>query len=88
MIIAKIFLTFPGIWANNQAKMNDNIYPTGPTIKEYFNVDKVKDVKIFGNGLNYIDGLETSKVNESIELEDIKYEFYNDNILVNGKIKK
>ena len=44
--------------------------------------------KIFGGGLNFIDGLNFSKINDTIELKDIKIKQIENNLLINGKIKK
>lgn len=43
--------------------------------------------KIFGNGLNFVDNLETDEIPEAIELEDINIKQLNNNFLINGKIK-
>ena len=44
--------------------------------------------KIFGNGLNFVDNIKIDKIGDSIELEDIKIKQLENNILINGKIKK
>lgn len=44
--------------------------------------------KIFGNGLNFVDNLIFDKINETIQLNDIKIKQIKDNFLINGKIKK
>ncbi|MBQ9149754.1 bifunctional diaminohydroxyphosphoribosylaminopyrimidine deaminase/5-amino-6-(5-phosphoribosylamino)uracil reductase RibD [bacterium] len=44
--------------------------------------------KIFGSGLSYVDGIKLDNIEESIELSDIKIKILDDNILINGKIKK
>ena len=44
--------------------------------------------KIFGSGLNYVDDILIDEVSEAIELENIKIKRFDDNFLINGKIKK
>ena len=44
--------------------------------------------KIFGGGLNFVDGLKFDEVNKTIQLENIKIKRFDDNFLINGKIKK
>ena len=44
--------------------------------------------KIFGNGLSFVNELNTNEVSESIQLENIKIKTFGDNLLINGKIKK
>jgi len=44
--------------------------------------------KIFGNGLNFVDGLNFDKISDTIQLKDIKIKQIEDNLLINGKIKK
>lgn len=44
--------------------------------------------KIFGSGLNYVDDILIDEVDEAIELENIKIKRFDDNFLINGKIKK
>lgn len=44
--------------------------------------------KIFGNGLNFINGLNFDKIENTIHLKDIKIKQIEDNLLINGKIKK
>ncbi len=44
--------------------------------------------KIFGSGLNFVDNILIENVNEAIELENIKIKRFDDNFLINGKIKK
>lgn len=56
--------------------------------KEIDEVNHFIAPKIFGNGLNFVDNLKTSTVDDSIQLENITYKLYGDNILINGKIKK
>ena len=43
--------------------------------------------KIFGSGLGFVDKIETDEVNSAIKLEDIKIKTFDDNFLINGKIK-
>ena len=43
--------------------------------------------KIFGNGLNFVEGLNFNKIDEAIRLKDIKIKQVEDNFLINGKIK-
>jgi len=43
--------------------------------------------KIFGNGLNFINNLETDEIKEALELENINIQQLQDNFLVNGRIK-
>ena len=44
--------------------------------------------KIFGNGLDFVNGLNFSKINDTIKLEDLKIKKIENNLLINGKIKK
>ena len=44
--------------------------------------------KIFGNGLNFVDNIKIDKIEDCIELENIKIKQIGDNFLINGKIKK
>lgn len=44
--------------------------------------------KIFGNGLNFVDGLNFEEIDKTIQLENIKIKQFDDNFLINGKIKK
>ena len=44
--------------------------------------------KIFGSGLSYVDNIELQEINDSIFLEEIKIKQIDDNVLINGKIKK
>ncbi len=44
--------------------------------------------KIFGSGLNFVDNIMIDKVSQAIELENIKIKRFDDNFLINGKIKK
>ena len=44
--------------------------------------------KIFGGGLNFVDGLKFKEINEAIQLENIKIKQFDDNFLINSKIKK
>ncbi|MBR5304289.1 MAG: bifunctional diaminohydroxyphosphoribosylaminopyrimidine deaminase/5-amino-6-(5-phosphoribosylamino)uracil reductase RibD [Candidatus Gastranaerophilales bacterium] len=43
--------------------------------------------KIFGDGLNFVSGLNYNEINDSIQLKNIKVEQIEDNLLINGKIK-
>ena len=43
--------------------------------------------KIFGSGLGFVDKIEIDEVNSAIKLEDIKIKTFDDNFLINGKIK-
>ncbi len=44
--------------------------------------------KIFGSGMNFADNILIDEVNEAIELENIKIKRFDDNFLINGRIKK
>lgn len=44
--------------------------------------------KIFGSGFSFIEGLECDEVSDAIELQDIKIKQIEDNILINGIIRK
>lgn len=44
--------------------------------------------KIFGSGINFIDSFNLDKIKDCIELENIKIKQFDDNFLINGKIKK
>lgn len=44
--------------------------------------------KIFGGGLNFVDGFDFKEINEAIQIEDIKIKQFDNNLLINGKIKK
>ena len=44
--------------------------------------------KIFGGGLNFVDDLKFDEVNKTIQLKNIKIKRFDDNFLINGKIKK
>ena len=43
--------------------------------------------KIFGGGLDFIKGLDIKEIENSIKLKDIKIKQFEDNFLINGKIK-
>lgn len=43
--------------------------------------------KIFGNGLNFVNGLNFDKINDVIQLKNVKIKQIEDNFLINGKIK-
>lgn len=42
--------------------------------------------KIFGNGLNFVNGLDFKKIDDTIQLKNIKIKKIDDNLLINGKI--
>ena len=44
--------------------------------------------KVFGGGKSFIDGLNFEEVEHSIQLENVNFKQFGDNILINGKIKK
>lgn len=44
--------------------------------------------KIFGDGLNFVHDLNFSKINDTIELKDIKIKKLDNNLLISGKIKQ
>ena len=44
--------------------------------------------KIFGSGMNFVDNILIDEVDEAIELENIKIKRFDDNFLINGRIKK
>lgn len=43
--------------------------------------------KIFGGGLDFIKGLNIEEIENSIKLKDVKIKQFEDNFLINGKIK-
>jgi len=43
--------------------------------------------KIFGNGLDFVSGLNFDKIDDTIQLKNIKIKQIEDNLLINGKIK-
>ena len=43
--------------------------------------------KIFGEGLNFVNGFNFKEINDTIHLKDIKIKQMDDNLLINGKIK-
>lgn len=43
--------------------------------------------KIFGNGFDFVNGLKFDKIDDVIQLKDIKIKQIEDNLLINGKIK-
>lgn len=44
--------------------------------------------KIFGEGLEFVNGLKFDRINDTIELKDIKIKQIENNLLINGKIKE
>lgn len=44
--------------------------------------------KIFGSGINFVQNIEISKIDDAIELDDICIRKIDDNFLINGKIRK
>ena len=44
--------------------------------------------KIFGSGINFVDKINIEEINQSIQLEKIKIKCFDDDILINGYIKK
>ena len=44
--------------------------------------------KVFGSGKSFVDGLNFEEIDNSIQLENVNFKQFGDNILINGKIKK
>lgn len=56
--------------------------------KEVDEINQFIAPKIFGSGINFVDGLDLKNIDSSIELYDIKLKRFEDNFLINGKIRK
>ncbi len=56
--------------------------------KEIDEINLFMAPKIFGSGFNFVQGLSCDEVSDAIELENIKIKQIDDNILINGTIRK